>query len=166
MNLPWTEFLSLPGYAINNRALDGSTIVNRLAQYPTNIAPYYRGNPHDTVSIWAGSNDIATGATPATVYGNITSYVHAAHATGFKILVATMASRVGFDTPKNALNTLILANTAGADGIVDFTGTPLGCDGCYANGTYFTGDQIHPSLFSRQTIEAPAFQAAVLAINP
>jgi len=89
----------------------------------------------------------------------------AAHATGFKVIVATMASRVGFDTPKNALNVLILANTAAADYVVDFTGTPLGCDGCYANPTYFTGDQIHPNLFSRQTIEAPAFQLGVTTIN-
>lgn len=172
MQLPWTQFVSLPAYAVNNRALDGSTIVDRLAQYPTNIAPYYRGNPHDTVSIWAGSNDIATGAAPATVYANLTAYIAAAHATGFKVITATMASRSCCDAQKDVLNPLILANTGGtqgaagvADFVVDFTGTPLGCDGCYANPTYFTGDQIHPSLFSRQTIEAPAFQSAVTTIN-
>lgn len=129
------------------------------------MAVFYRGNPHDTVSIWASTNDVASGSTPSQAYANLTSYIRAAHATGFKVITATMISRVGQDANKNALNTLILANTAGADFIVDFTGTPLGCDGCYANTTYFTGDEIHPSLFSRQTIEAPAFQAAVLAIN-
>lgn len=166
LNLPWTQFISLPGIAINNRALDGSTIVNRLALYPANIAPFYRGNPHDTVSIWCGTNDLAgTGATPAQVYANLTAYVQAAHATGFKVIIATMISRAGFDALKNQLNALILANTAGADYVVDFTQTPLGIDGGYANPLYFTGDEIHPSLFSRQTIEAPAFQVGFLAIN-
>lgn len=169
---PWTGFISLPGYAINNRALDGSTIANRLAQYPTNIAPYWRGNPHDTVAIWAGSNDIATGATPAQVYANLTAYIAAAHATGFKVITATMISRSCCDALKNQLNPLILSNTGGTfgaagkwDGLVDFTGTPIGQDGAYANTMYFTGDEIHTNVFSRQTIEAPAFQAAVLAIN-
>lgn len=169
---PWTGFISLPGYAINNRALDGSTIANRLAQYPTNIAPYWRGNPHDTVAIWAGSNDIATGATPAQVYANLTAYIAAAHATGFKVITATMASRSCCDALKNQLNPLILANSGGtfgaagkADYVVDYTATPIGIDGGYANPTYFTGDEIHPTLFSRQTIEAPAFQVGVLAIN-
>src|SRR5262249_38912334 len=111
--------------------------------------------------------DIAgTGATPAQTYANLSAYIAAAHATGFKVITATMLSRVGLDSQKNAYNTLILANSAGADFVVNFTGTPLGCDGCYANTTYFTGDQIHPQFFSRQTIEAPAFQSAVNTINP
>lgn len=83
-----------------------------------------------------------------------------------------MISRVGQDANKNALNAFILANTGGTqgaagkwDGLVDFTGTPIGQDGAYANTMYFTGDEIHTNVFSRQTIEAPAFQAAVLAIN-
>lgn len=154
----------MPGRAINNVAVDGSTIVQLLASYPTKVAQFYHGNAHDDVSIWASTNDIASGATPAQAYANLTSYIQAAHATGFKVITATMLSRVGLDTQKNALNSLILANTAGADGIVDFTATPLGIDGGYANPTYFTGDFIHPTLFSRQTIEAPAFQAAVLAL--
>lgn len=106
------------------------------------------------------------------MYANLTAYIAAAHATGFKVITATMASRSCCDVQKDVLNPLILANTGGtfgaagvADYIVDFTGTPLGCDGCYANTTYFTGDQIHPTMFSRQTIEAPAFQLGVTTIN-
>jgi lysophospholipase L1-like esterase len=157
--------LSLP-FAIQNIAVTGQTMVVMLANAPIHVDPLYSaGGSKNVVVIWGGTNDIAiNGATPASVYANMTSYVAARHARGWKVIVPTMLSRNGFDTQKNSYNALILANSAGADGIANFTGTPLGCDGCYSNTTWFQSDGIHPTQAGVTTYEAPVISTAVNAL--
>lgn len=143
-----------------------------LTEFPTKTrAQFQAGIPND-VELWAGTNDFEqVGATVAAVYANITSYVSAVHAAGGKVIVGTMLSRTGsnpvggetLDADKNALNALILANSAGADGEADFTGTLLGCDGCFANTTWFT-DGVHPTALGITTYEGPIWSAAINAL--
>ncbi len=75
-----------------------------------------------------------------------------------------MLSRKTTDDAKNQYNAFILPNTAGADYVVDFTNTVLGCDGCNANTTWFM-DGIHPTEQGVTQIEVPLFQAAVDALK-
>lgn len=144
-----------------------------LTEFPTKTKYQFQGGIPNYVGLWAGTNDFQqAGATVATVYANLTFYVTAVHNAGGKVIVATMLSRTGsnpvgletLDTDKNNYNALILANTAGADGIVDFTGTLLGCDGCYSNTTWFT-DGVHPTQAGITTYEVPLFSAAINALH-
>jgi lysophospholipase L1-like esterase len=165
---PYTSYLNLnnsPWFILNN-GVSGETLAAMLSSAPTAVDPFY--GPSGTgncVVIWGGTNDITEGATPADTYANLVAYVAARHAVGWKVIVPTMLSRVGEDAEKNEYNALILANTAGADAIVDFTQTPLGIDGGYSNPTYFDTGGIHPTLFSVTTIEAPYIQAAINSLN-
>lgn len=121
----------------------------------------------NVVTIWGGTNDLALGDTPANVYNNLKLYCAARHTAGAKCVVATMLSRTGLDSLKNTYNNLILGDHSFADGLVDFTGTVLGCDGCYSNLSNFSPDGIHPLQSAINGIEVPAFRTAINAItNP
>lgn len=138
-----------------------------LANAPTVVDPLYQPGIGKTnvVIIWGGSNDIANGGVnPTTVYNDLVSYCNARHAVGWKVVVVTMLSRVGFDTQKNTYNNLILANwMTFADGLVDFTKTPLGVDGGYANTGYFV-DGVHPNANTDATIIAPMIGAVINSV--
>lgn len=163
---PWTQLISPQTYVIHNVAVPAETLATMLANYPTVVAPFFKAGHKNLIVLWAGTNDIEKGTTPAAVYASLTSYVAQAHATGFKIIVTTMLSRgipgVGnFDPQKNAYNSLIQANTAGADGIASYVNTLGGCDGCFANTLWFNTDEVHPNDNFEIQYEVPGFSAAI-----
>lgn len=166
---PYTNYIGTyltgPGWTVKNIGIGGETLATMLANAPTNVDPFIiPGTGTNVVVIWGGTNDFSeNGASVSSVYANLTSYIAARHAVGWKVVVPTMISRDNLDSQKNAYNALIKANTAGADGIADFTGTTLGCDGCYSNTMWFQ-DGTHPTLLGITTIEAPIIGAAVNAI--
>lgn len=68
---------------------------------------------------WIGYNDLTGGnLTPAAVYANITTYIGMAHALGIKVALCTETEGSGTGGTYQQLNTLILANAAGADAII------------------------------------------------
>jgi hypothetical protein len=165
---PYTNIINLnqgPWFIFNN-GVSSETLATMLANAPTTVDPFY-GPPGsgNCVVIWGGTNDITNGASPATVYADLVEYVAARHAVGWKVVVPTMLSRVGEDVEKDEYNALILANTAGADAVVDFSHTPIGIDGGYSNLTYFNADQIHPTPLAISEYEMPLIQAAVNSLN-
>lgn len=151
---------------VHNVAVSGQTLVIAGPAAATNVDPLFITGAQNICSVWLGTNDIASnGTTPAATYALLTSYIAARHAKGFKVITATMLSRTGFETQKNAYNALILANTAGADAVVDFTGTVLGCDGCASNTTWFLAGGIHPNQQGVNVVEVPLFQAAINSLT-
>jgi lysophospholipase L1-like esterase len=160
---PYSSQLSLSplNWRVSNVAQSGETIATMLSLAPTRVDPLYNSGALDNVVvIWGGTNDLENGATVAATYANLAAYVAARHAKGWKVVVVTMISRVNLDTQKDAYNALIVANTAGADAIASLISTPLGCDGCYSNTTWF-GDQIHPTAAGISTYEVPAISAVI-----
>lgn len=118
----------------------------------------------NVVYMQCGTNNIAGGQTAAQTYTALTSYITSAHAAGFTIIVATMFSRenpTGLEASRVAYNALIRANTAGADAVVDFDSTALGCNGCANNTIYFNSDKIHPNNTGEINVEVPLFQAVL-----
>jgi lysophospholipase L1-like esterase len=162
---PYTAHVSLTGrWDVINVAIPGMTVATALVNAPTAVDPSFFPGVTNVDVAWLGTNDIANnGTTPDATYAMLTSYVAARHAKGWTVILPTMISREGFDTQKNAYNALILANTAGADAIVDFTGTQLGCDGCWAD-SLFQADGVHPNETGITTVEAPIIGTAVNAI--
>jgi len=137
---------------IFNIANYGDTLAGRLAAYPLAVAPnFVPGAADNILSIFAGTNDIANGATFATMQTNIQQYCTLAHTTGFKVLVATILPRTGFSTQAESLrqeyNTWMVSNwPTFADGLIDFNGDPTigGLESVSANTTYYI-DGIHPT---------------------
>lgn len=159
----YTNLMPLTSYhfSISNMGIFGETMATMLADFSTQVTPNLKAGQPNVIVVWGGTNDIAAGATASSVYANIVSYCANVHSAGALCIVPTMLSRNGFDTQKNSLNALILANTAGADGIANFTGTPLGIDGGYTNTTWFQADGIHPTQAAITTYEAPVITSTV-----
>jgi lysophospholipase L1-like esterase len=161
---PYSKQLTLThSYLIFNTAVTGETLTTMYANAPTVVDPLF-GTRRSVVVIWGGTNDLGDGTTAAVVYSTMQNYCAARQAKGWRCVIATMLSRVSLDARKNDLNNLIEANHSWADGLADFTGTALGCDGCYANSTYFQADGIHPVESAISSIEAPTISAAVNAL--
>lgn len=164
---PYTA--QLTGFTtVYNVAVSGQTMATMLANESTTVIPKCSGG-HTLVNLWSDGNDFVF-TTPAVnasdVYGWMVTYVANAHASGCRVMISTMLSRscaamngLSCDQNKDILNPLIMTNTAGADGIVNFTPTVLGCDGCYTNMTYFQMDAVHPTQTGITTVETPTIQA-------
>lgn len=164
---PYTALMGLSGnsWTITNKGIPGELLSTMLTNAPTAIDPLFTSKfSKNVVVIWGGTNDIANSQQPVDVYANLTSYIAARHAVGWKVIAVTMLSRVGWDAKKDQYNALILANTAKADGIADFSGTPLGVDNGYLNATWFQADEIHPTTLGVVTYEAPIISTAVNAL--
>lgn len=77
------------------------------------------------------------------------SYVTAAKATGYSVIVMTiMSNAVLPDGPRATLNGLITGGAAGNGYIVADVGAnaTMGCNGCNSNMTYFQPDGTHPTV--------------------
>lgn len=159
--LPYPGQLIIPSiWGVHSVAVTGQTLAVALPAAPTVIDTFFIKNSQNICSVWLGTNDIANNTSPADTYTLLSQYIAARHAKGWKVITATMLSRKNIDAQKNTYNALILANTAGADYVVDFTGTVLGCDECSANTANFQTGGIHPNQNSVDVIEVPLFQAA------
>lgn len=166
---PYTSYLTLTGgitnWTVTNVGVAGEFLSTMLANAPASVDT--RFNPaiaNNIVVIWGGSNDIANAHQPVDVYANMVSYVAARHAKGWKVIVVTMIARVGWDQKKNALNALIIANTAGADAIVDMSNTPIGVDSGYLSTRWFNPDEIHPVTDAVVIYEAPMISAGINSV--
>lgn len=112
-----------------------------------------RDNGYARLYLECGVNDVAAGASAATIESRITTLITEAHARGMQVIVTTItpwkaaaAWTAGFQTVTDSVNTWILANSAGADFVVDtysaLENTP-GDD--LLKAAYDSGDGIHPN---------------------
>ncbi len=154
------------GTAYSNTAVSGQTCAQIAARYSTSVAPFYASNrARNVASIMCGAND--GGGTAAASYASILSWVSAAKASGYQVIVLTMLSRVGGDTFKNALNPLITGGAV-ANGytVADAGSDPnLGCDGCYTNSTYFQADGIHPTVVGEALVATGYYEPALASLG-
>jgi hypothetical protein len=111
--------------------------------------------------LFAGTNDVANGISPATVANYLASHAALLEAKGCLVGVGTMISRTGQDANKDALNPLIRSGAnAGGYFVVDFASQPnVGADGAYSNATYFQGDGVHPTNAGQVLLAAAASNA-------
>lgn len=145
-----------------NKGVNGQFMSTMLANAPANIDPLFNSSYSLNVVIpWGCINDLSSSVTPATCYGNIQSYCIARHAVGWKCIAVTIPSSQFIEHTREQLNAMLRADHSFADAFVDFTGTPLDCDGCWSNTTWFQSDGVHPTEAAIQAFELPLFNAAV-----
>ena len=125
---------------VYNYGIGGKLESSMITDFAAYIVPNIEAGMRNVLADDGGSNDIAAAVDPAVLYASLTAYHAAARAAGMnKIVRPTILPRTGFDVAP--INALILANTVGADRVVDFTVIPGLTDP--TNATYFDPDQIH-----------------------
>lgn len=145
----------------------GITAATLATNYPTAAAPFFNSSlKNNVLIIWAGTNDLQTGATPAAAYTSLSSYISQAQATGWKVITLTMLPRITVETNRLAFNILVLGNVAGADAVVDITTDPrIGDPNAPLNKTYYPDDDVHiggPGMDILIGIVAPAVNALLV----
>jgi lysophospholipase L1-like esterase len=164
---PYPDFLSAfaGGWKSYNVAGTGRTTAQILSAFSTSVTPLATSGLN-IVTVLGGTDDCIQGDSASTAWSNLASIAAAAHSAGFKAIVMTLPSLNGYNTCRDALNTLIYANWSGTfDALADIAGNAnLGADGAYSNATYFNADGIHPTTLSEQTIMAPLEQTQINAL--
>ena len=127
----------------------GRSVEECMRLFADKVVPLRRSGPN-VIFFHAGDNDIDKGASARTVYDRLTLYIDQAHRAGWKVVVSTELQR--FDFPLvwqgelSAYNAAILANEAGADGIVDFNGDPImGGPENRTDCSLYQQDGVHPT---------------------
>ncbi len=163
----WPSLLSVnAAYGTpNNEGLGGYAAWALASFAPWKDAPQCVTGANPSAAIFfAGTNDVfAFGFSAASAYSNIMSWVNQMRGSGCQLFVGTMISRASStgDAEKDVLNPLIRSGAAsGLYNLIDFASDPhMGCDGCYASGTYFNSDLTHPLNAGQVLLGAEASNA-------
>lgn len=140
----WIAQRFAEGGWITTQLVVGNPYLNQRTQCPIS------GN--DIIIFWEGTNDIWGGATAIQSEANINTACSGWRALGYKIVVVTILPRSATgsftEAKRLAANILIRANYAGyADAIADVGADALmGQTGDETNLTYYTADQVHPTV--------------------
>lgn len=164
----YTNNLSLTRgpWKIYNLGISGETVQTMLARAPTAVDPLFQPGLRNVVAIEGGQNDFTAGRTPAQVFTDLQSYCTARRAVGWQCVVWTKLSSRDFDASGQnaALTALILGSPSSFDGTADYSGTQLGCNGCWSTSGLFQTDGTHPIALGITSIEAPVASTTVNAL--
>ena len=174
LNLSWPRqmmpLLRHP-YVMSNASLCGMTARGALPVLTTAFfnRGFLNGGGRRIVLLNLGSNDLADGTQATDIYEALAGMIAAAHQAGAKVIVGTVLPRQGLqwfgasygadERQRQALNALIRANAAGADGVIDFARDPaLGSYRNLTNARYYF-DGTHPSVTGDALLAADAAAA-------
>jgi lysophospholipase L1-like esterase len=168
---PYTSLISYPAWngqspTVSNIGVSGRTMLDIGRLIYSNLNPLFACESGLNVAIvWAGTNDIALGASPADTYSYLAAACRRLRGQGWRVIVCTMISRTGNDTGKNTFNGYIRGGwVAFADTIADLAADAnIGADGAYASSTYFQADGTHLKD-AGLTIVAGIVQAALTTL--
>lgn len=137
-----------------NVAISGGTTATQLASQSKWLTKIYNaGHPFNLLVVFMGTNDLSAGATGAATYAALKTYIQAATAAGYRVVVATALPRNAFlatdkETQRLAYNAAILAgweSDLGCIGVLDFASeTTMGNTANVGNVIYYT-DGTHPT---------------------
>ena len=142
VNRGWVRRLSLSSGTLLRMMSQSSVTLSTLeASYATSIAPFYDAGLDNILVVFAGTNDIAGGASQGDTYDKLVDLCNAAQTTGFKVVVVTSLPRGG--STYSTYNGSITTNWATfADAVVDLPADSRLDDS--SDATYFV-DGIHPT---------------------
>lgn len=132
-------------------AAGGRQVKECLKLFESGVCQLYDKNAASNVIFFhAGDNDIAWGSNAHETYAAIKDYITLAHHQGWRVVVSTELQRYDWPHPAryelDLLNSFILANNAGADGVADFQGDPImGSERGRLDQTCYTMDGVHPA---------------------
>lgn len=154
---------AFPGWEINNVAVGGASIADRLAALPATLRFLRNGAGVRVLLSGAGANTLAVGVAPDVAYAQSRAYIRDARAAvpGIRIgLTTIIPNRVGLLLGRGAAfaayNRLVRANGAGADFIADrASDTIMGDPGRYEPiDPRISLDGGHPTAFGHRRLAA------------
>lgn len=138
------DLLGRSGYDSYNTSVTGQICADLLADMTFSFAPLTGISNKLITCLEIGSNDLVNTRSAAAIYADITTLLNNYHSGG-PIALGTVTPRLAIggaqETQRLALNALIVANSIGADGIMNFA-----ADSRLQNindTTYFNGDKTH-----------------------
>ncbi len=135
---------------LHNVSASGRPVSDCLRLYPTLVAPLFDATERANVIVFhAGDNDVNRDHSADQIYNDLASYIAKAHVQGWRVIVSTELYRPDFPANKEAqleaYNRLVLANSAGADAVVDFNKNPLMTNLVNRTKPSLFHDRLHPS---------------------
>lgn len=139
------DTLGRANYDYCNYAVSGLTLVNLLSDDDYTVGAIAECYSESVCVLWAGTNDIAGGASAATVTANLLAYVAAQKAAGYThVLVLTVIDRTSFDAAKDAIRATVnsdIASNAATSGYTVVDVAAFLNDA--TNTTYYNADGTH-----------------------
>ena len=155
-----------PGANFVNSAVEGFTTPQVITQSALFTDPEYSAlRPNNVVIMGEVVNDYHSGSNVATCIANLTSYVTARHAAGWKVVLCTPTPSSFFvDADRLSIRTSILGGATGADVVCDLgnPATVMGNASALANTSLYV-DDTHPTSYGHSLLLPPAL-AAVKAV--
>ena len=128
-------------------------------QRETDLFPLQNSSVPSVLLIQQGTNDLYYGTAGGTLYASVLApFVATAHTAGFYVVVDTLLPRAdsgwtpAMEQQRIAYNTLVRANTAGADAINDLASDPLMGEGTGPATSPYYADGLHPTLLGQQRL--------------
>jgi hypothetical protein len=151
-NLNWPMIFRrfLPPCRLTNMGAPGATLAQRITAYPTQIAPAYLAGRRNILVLGGPTNSIFASMTAAAIWAETQTYVTAARATGWEVIISTAIKALAFtgpqETARQQFNALALASYAsiGASGCADPASDPTiaanmtGATAYSTDGTHLT----------------------------
>jgi|GEM_PF-4937022 len=154
-------------YSCYNSGTGGAEIADLIAEGVLDVDMKRQG-PQDHLVLWIGVNDLIRGGpNAAATYAGVSQYIAARKAAGWTVVILTLPpmtalsfpgadSQAMLDADTAQFNALILANTAGADVVLDISADPFlqpGAGGRQPDGIHYNvagnariADLVLPSL--------------------
>lgn len=158
-------------YKYWNMGIGGKTLTSMYADRANVEGTMLASGKNNLLILDGGINDLHTGTkTGSSLYTLITDYVTWAQAQGWTVAVCTIlpesaVNGVATETERNIVNPLIVANTAGADFIIDrASDATMGSYANTSNATYYA-DLIHPTA-AGNNILGPYYSTAINTAFP
>jgi lysophospholipase L1-like esterase len=154
---------ALGTWSVVNTGVGGRTMETQVSQAAATVDIYHDSNrPKNIVIAWGdGINSIIAGDTAAQAYAAMTTYIQA-RKIRWKVIVSTTmkwsTETAGNETTRLAYNALVIANSAGADAVVDMASNldPTVEGPYYSDGTHTTN--------AGYAIAAGLFKTALLSL--
>lgn len=168
----WPALMDIPGVTAVNMSRSGSRVDDCTPGTRISTPMTTDGTSDQVAVLWIGYNDIKVPRTAADIYTDITTW-HTTIMTArplAKTVIATVVDGGSFGTAGvmtakrvilGELNTLIRANTAGFDAVVDINAHAVAAD--WEDTTYRDVDGTHFNLAGTEII-SDLFQAAITGL--
>lgn len=163
-NRGWNETLNLGSSALMyNLSTDGQKLTDIVS---LDFAAHYT-NTRKVLVVFAGTNDIAFGATGANTHTALANYCAAKRSAGYKVLVVTMLpAAFSPEVERQVYNNAIRANwTTYADDMADVETLAMGAAGANTNHTNYNTDDTHPTEIGQALLNGlikPKLQALLV----
>lgn len=155
-----------------NLGIAGKTLAQCYRDRASYEGALFAGGKTNVVFLQAGSNDIVlSGTSGVSLYANtLAPYVAYLKGLGYKVAVGTILPRsdagvtTSTEAERNAYNTLVRANSAGADAVIDrATEGHMGVYPTSSNDATLYVDKVHPTTLGYSYL-APVDAAAINAL--